>query len=122
MDDINLGLYPRSQLCPLGLTTSYMTALVSMSSLWSFSGQFFTCVAISHPPPAHTSRPPTPSAMLAQNWCASSKNDLKLAKIKHVTNSKLYYNIIKFNVSISAILLNTASLTRAKAGYTNCNF
>ena len=24
MDDINLGLYPRPWLCPLGLTTNYM--------------------------------------------------------------------------------------------------
>ena len=72
------------------------------------------------PCPAPTSFPPTPSATLAQNWCTPSKNDLKWPKIKQVTNSKLYY--IKFNISISTILLNKASLTRAKAGYANYNF
>ena len=81
------------------------TALVSVSSLWSFSGQFFT-VATSLPTLASATRPATPSAMLAQNWCAPSKNDLKWPKIKQVTNSKLYY--IKFNISISTILLNKA--------------
>ena len=48
------------------------------------------------------------------------KNDLKWPKIKQVTNSKLHY--IKFNMSISTILLNEAGLTQAKAGYTNYNF
>ena len=90
------------------------TALVSMSSLWSFSGQFSLAVSTSHPISLPT--PPT----LAQNWCAPSKNDLKWPKIKQVTNSKLYY--IKFNRSISTVLLNKAGLSRAKAGYTDYNF
>ena len=72
------------------------------------------------PPPTPPLCPyclPTLLATLAQNWCAPSKNDLKWPKIKQVTNSKLYY--IKFNRSISTVLLNKAGLTQAKVGYTN---
>ena len=123
------------------------TALVSVSSLWNFSGHqpgivlsamdvstgphdwlygllwcpclpcgasldsFFTCCSQLSPHP----RPPTPSATLAQNWCAPSKNDLKWLKIKQVTNFKSNY--IKFSISISTILLNIAGLTRAKPDY-----
>ena len=83
------------------------TALVSMSSLWSFSGQFSLAVATSLP---------TPSI----HWPKIGAHLQKGPEIKQVTNSKLYY--IKFNLSISTILLNKAGLTRAKAGYTNYNF
>ena len=96
------------------------TALVSVPSLWSFSGQFLNSCC--HLPPQPPSLPPAhhPLNTLAQNWRAPPKNDLKWPKIKQVTNYKLYY--IKFNISISTILLNKASLTQAKAGYTNYNF
>ena len=118
MDDINLRLYPRPWLCPLGLTTNYMdysgVCVFTVEHLWT--GYHFLLPPPNPSPPL----PPTPSAMLDQNWCTPSKNYLKWPKIKQVTNSKLYY--IKFNISISAIPLNKAGLTRAKAGYTNYNF
>ena len=61
------------------------TALVSVSSLWSFSGQFFlTAVAASLPTP-----PPTPSIRRPKIGAHLQKNDLKWSKIKQVTNSKL---------------------------------
>ena len=60
------------------------------------------------PPPS----PPTPLATLAQNWCTPPKNELKWSKIKKVTNSKLYY--IKYNRSISPVLLNKAGLKKQK--------
>ena len=92
------------------------TALLSVSSLWSFSGQFFTCCC--HLPPhlpfTH------PHSYAGPKFVRTYKNDLKWPKIKQVTNSNLYY--IKFNISISIILLNKASPTLAKAGYTNYNF
>ena len=72
------------------------------------------------PPPRSCLPPAHPLNTLAQNWCAPPKNYLKWPKIKQVTNSNLHY--IKLNISISTILLNKASLTRAKAGYTNYNF
>ena len=81
MDDINLGLYPRPRLCPLGLTTNYelfwCPCLYCGASLNSFS----QAVATSHP--TLINRPPTPYAMLAQNWCAPSKttrNGLKSSR------------------------------------------
>ena len=67
---------------------------ISGYALWSFSGQLFASCC--HLPPQP---PQTPLAMLAQNWCAPSKNDLKWPKIKQVTNSKLYN--IKINRSIA---------------------
>ena len=90
------------------------TALGSMSSLWSSSGQFLNSCC--HLPP----RPLTPSVRWPKIGAHLQKNDLKWPKIKQVTNSNLYY--IKFNISISTILLNKAGLTRAKADYTNYNF
>ena len=71
-------------------------------------------------PPAPASHPPTPSIRWPKIGAYLQKNDMKWPKIKQVTNSNLHY--IKFNISISTILLNKASLTRAKAGYTNYNF
>ena len=86
--------------------------------LWTV---FLTAIATSLPtPPRPCLLPAHPLNTLAQNWCAPPKNDLKWPKIKQVTNAKLWY--IKFNTSISTILLNKANLTRAKAGYTYYNF
>ena len=53
--------------------TTKWTDLVSVSTLWSFSGQFSQAVATSLPTP-HPCLPPThPFKTLAQNWCAPSK-------------------------------------------------
>ena len=82
MDDINLGLYPRPRLCPLGLMTNcglYLRCGATMDT-------FLLAFATFHP---------ILLATLAQNWCAPPKSDLKWHKIHQVTNSKLYYNIIK---------------------------
>ena len=46
------------------------TALVTVSSLWNYTGHFLQAFATSHPTP-HP-QPPT-LAKLAQNWCAPSK-------------------------------------------------
>ena len=71
------------------------TALVSVSSLWSFSGQFFPscCHLPPHAPPLPPAHPPPQYAgpKLVQTF---KKNDLKWPKIKQVTNSKLYYCIL----------------------------
>ena len=108
MGGIDLRLYFCPRLCRLGL----LTALVAVSSLWNFSGQFLTsCCHCLHPPPAHS------LATLAQSCCTPPKNDLKWPKIKQVTTSKLYYN--KLNRLISPVLQNKVDLRRAKAGYTN---
>ena len=94
------------------------TALVSVFSQWSFSGQFLTIFC--HLP----TKPITPH-LLSTNplgyarliLVRNSKNDLKWPKIKQETNFKLNY--IKFNRLRSPILVNKAGLTREKAGYTN---
>ena len=86
------------------------TVLVSVSSLWSFSGQFFnSCCHLPPHSPAPASHPLTPSIRWPKIGVHLQKNGLKWPKIKQVTNSNLYY--IKFNVSISTILLNKAGLT-----------
>ena len=72
------------------------------------------------PPPSPPPTPLTSSIRWLKIGAHLQKNDLKWPKIKQVRNSNLHY--IKFNISISTILLNKASLTRAKAGYTNYNF
>ena len=114
--------------CTLGRSCVYWaspltkwTALVSVSSLWSSSGQFLnSCCHLPPHPPAPASHPPTLSIRWPKIGAHLQKNNLKRPKIKQVRNSNLHY--IKFNISISTILLNKASLTRAKAGYTNYNF
>ena len=76
MDDINLGLYPRPQLCLLGLTTNQMDCsgvrVFTVELLWTV---FLTAVATSLPclPPTH------PLNTLAQNWCAPSKKRPEMA-------------------------------------------
>ena len=88
------------------------TALVSVSSLWSFSGQFLTCCCHLPPQsPAHTPFTRPPLSYAGSKLVCTFKNDLKWHKIKQATNSML-----KFNSLISTVLLNKASLTRAKAG------
>ena len=71
LDDINMGLYPRPWLCPLGLTTSYMDC----SGVRVFTAELlWTVFHLLLPPPT----PPThPSATLAQNWCAPLKNEVR---------------------------------------------
>ena len=85
------------------------TALVSVSSLWSFSGQFFNscCHLPPHPPPLPPIRPLPQYA--GPKLVRTFKNDLKWPKIKQITNSNLHYS--KFNISINTILLNKAGLT-----------
>ena len=111
MDDINLGLYPQPRLCPLDLTTNYMVCsgvcVFTVELLW-------TVFHFLLPPPTPASPPQLHWPKIGMHL---QKNDLTWPKIKQVTNSKLYY--IKFNISISTILLNKASQTRAKAGCTN---
>ena len=103
MDDINLGLYPQPQLCLLGLTTNQMDC----SGACVFTVDCFSLAVVTSLPTPHPCLLPAyPLNTLSQNWCAPS---LKWPKIKQVTNPKLYY--IKFNVSISTIVLNKASLT-----------
>ena len=97
MDDINLGL-----------------CLHCGASQDSFSLAVATSLPTPCLPPTHTLSYAGPKLV------RTLKNNLKLPKIKQVTNSKLYY--IKLNISISTILLNKAGLTRGKAGYTNHNF
>ena len=90
------------------------TALVSTSSLWSFSEQFLPPPT----PPAHLPPPVGPPTPLLR-WAKIGehhKNDLKWPKIKQETNSNLYY--ITINRLLSPVLLNKVGLTRAKAGYT----
>ena len=60
MDGISLGLYPRPRLCLLAWASplTKWTALVSVSSLWSFSGEFSTAVATSLPTPPPPVHPP----------------------------------------------------------------
>ena len=70
------------------------------------------------PPPSPPTCPwppicPPPATLLAQNWCAPSKNDLKWPQIKQVTNSELHCN--KANRLFSPILQKIIGLTRAKA-------
>ena len=92
MDDINLGSYPRPRLCPCIVSHDQLwTALVAVSSLWSYSGHFSQAFATSRPtprprpptppprprPPTHP--PPTPLAKLSQNWCAPSKKRSEMA-------------------------------------------
>ena len=67
-------------------------------------------------PPPHLSSA-HPLSYTRPKLVRTSKKDLKLPKIKQVTNSKLYYN--KFNRSISPVLQNKVGLTQAQAGYTN---
>ena len=87
MDDINLGLYPRPQLCLLGLTTDCSGVRVfTVELLWTV---FLTAVATSLPTPAPASHPPTPSIRWPKIGAHLQKNGLKWPKIKQVTNSKL---------------------------------
>ena len=66
MDDINP---PSATAVSIVSHVQLWTALVTVSSLWSYSGHFSQAVATSHPTPRP--RPPTPPlATLAQNWCA----------------------------------------------------
>ena len=113
MDDINRDCTVGHGFVYWASPLTKWTALVSVSSLWSFSGQFFTsCSHLPlHPQPLPPARPPPQYA--GPKLVCSFKNDLKWPKVKQVTNSKLYY--IKFNISISTILLNKAGQTRAKA-------
>ena len=80
MDDISLGSCPRPRLCPLCLMTNYellwWLCLHCGATLDTFSQAFAT----SHPtPPPSASHPPTPLAILAQNWCAPSKKRSEIA-------------------------------------------
>ena len=67
------------------------TALVSVSSLWSFSGQFFTscCHLPPHPPPQPPTHPP-PQLRWPKIGAHLQKNDLKWPKIKQVTQILSY--------------------------------
>ena len=114
MDDINLGLYLNHGCVHQAslLTMDCSGDLVfTVELLWKLFHKLL-------PPPPHphpsASRPPTPLATLAQNWCALSKNNLKWPEIKQVTNSKLNYN--KVNRLLSPVLQNIVGSTRAKAG------
>ena len=84
--------------CTLGHSCVYWasrltkwTALVSMSSPWSFSGEFSTAVATSLPTPLPLppARPPTPSIRWSKIGAHLQKNNLKWPNIKQVTNSNL---------------------------------
>ena len=104
---------------PLAKWTSYSThgvRVFTVELLWTIFEQLFPPPP--YPPPLPLARPPPQYA--GPKLVCTFKNDLKWPKIKKATNSKLYY--IKFNISISTILRNKSSLTRAKAGYANYNF
>ena len=110
MDDINLGLYPWPQLCPLGLTTNYgllwCPCLHCGASLDSIS----QAVATSHTTPCPHLPPTHPLSYADPKLVQTFKNDLKWPKI-------IYYN--KFNRSISPVQQTKVGLTRAKAGNAN---
>ena len=110
MNDINLGSYPQPWLCLLGLTTNYMdcsgVCIFTVKLLWTV---FHMLLPPPTPPlpPAH----PPPQLCWPKIVAHLQKDNLKWPKIKQLTNSKLYYNnIIKFNRSITTILLNKAGL------------
>ena len=89
-------------------------ALVYVSLLWSFSGQFFTCCCHFPPHPHPYLSPTHPLSYAGPKLVHTFKNDLKWPKTKQVTNFKLCHIYIKFNISISTILLNKAGLTQAR--------
>ena len=94
MDGIDLGLYPRPQLCPLDLTTNYgllwSPCLHCGASLESFS----QAVATSHPtPPPSPPADPPPQLCWPKIGAYFHKNDLKWPIIKQVTILTYVYYI-----------------------------
>ena len=81
MDDISLGsVVPWATAVSIGPHDQPWTAPVSISLLWSFSGQFFTgCCHLPPHPPAHILPPTHPLSTLAQNWCTPSKKRSEIA-------------------------------------------
>ena len=84
--------------------------IFALEILWTI---FYKLCHLPPHPPSLASHPPTPLAILTQNWCTPSKNNLKWPQIKQVTNSKLHYN--KANRLLNPAVQKIVGFIRAKA-------